>query len=137
MRMILIVVLAAAALLGGLALFTALSVRSIEQAHPPAGRFVEVAGGRIHLVELGPRDRAPVVLLHGASGNLEDMRLALGERLAERHRVVLLDRPGHGWSDRLGGSADASPARQAALVHEALQRIGIRRAVIVGHSWSG
>ena len=125
------------ALLGGLGLFTAFDVRRIEQAHPPAGRFVEVSGGRIHLVELGPANAVPVVLLHGASGNLEDMRLALGDKLAERHRVILVDRPGHGWSSRLGGSADASPARQAALIHDALQRIGIRRAVIVGHSWSG
>jgi pimeloyl-ACP methyl ester carboxylesterase len=133
----LIVFLATMALLGGLALFSAFCVRSIEQAHPPAGRFVEVAGGRIHLVELGPAAAAPVVLLHGASGNLEDMRLALGDKLAKHHRVILVDRPGHGWSDRLGGSADASPARQAALIHAALKQIGIRSAVIVGHSWSG
>jgi pimeloyl-ACP methyl ester carboxylesterase len=136
-RVTLIVFLATMALLGGLALFSAFCVRSIEQAHPPAGRFVEVAGGRIHLVELGPAAAAPVVLLHGASGNLEDMRLALGDKLAKHHRVILVDRPGHGWSSRLGGSADASPARQAALIHEALKQIGIRRAVIVGHSWSG
>jgi pimeloyl-ACP methyl ester carboxylesterase len=137
MRVILIVFLATMALLGGLGLLTAFCVRSIEQAHPPSGRFVEVSGGRLHLVELGPATAAPVVLLHGASGNLEDMRLALGDKLAERHRVILVDRPGHGWSGRPGGSADGSPARQAALIHEALQRIGIRRAVIVGHSWSG
>jgi hypothetical protein len=136
MRVILIIFLATVALLGGLGLFSAFCVRSIEQAHPPAGRFVEVSGGRLHLVELGPANGAPVVLFHGASGNLEDMRLALGDKLAERHRVILVDRPGHGWSERPGGSADASPARQAALIHEALQRIGVRRAVIVGHSWS-
>ena len=93
----------------------------IEHAHPPTGRFVEVDGGRLHLVELGPAGAPPVVLLHGASGNLGDMRLALGERLARSHRVILIDRPGHGWSDRPGGSADASPARQAALIHQALE----------------
>jgi pimeloyl-ACP methyl ester carboxylesterase len=77
------------------------------------------------------------VLLHGASGNLQDMRLALGDKLASRYRVILIDRPGHGWSDRPGGSADASPAVQAALIHQALERIGITRAIVVGHSWSG
>jgi pimeloyl-ACP methyl ester carboxylesterase len=130
--MILIIFLVAVALLGGLGLFTAFGVRRIERAHPPAGRFVEVSGGRIHLVELGSAslesaNAVPAVLLHGASGNLEDMRLALGGRLAKRHRVILVDRPGHGWSERPGGSSDASPARQAALIHEALTRIGIRR----------
>ena len=79
----------------------------------------------------------PVVLLHGASGNLQDMRLALGDRLAARHRVILIDRPGHGWSGRPGGDEDASPTRQAALIAEVLDRLGIRRAIIVGHSFAG
>jgi pimeloyl-ACP methyl ester carboxylesterase len=137
MRMILILLAIAAAVFGGLAALTAYGVRRIEQAHPPAGRFVEVAGGRLHLLELGPADAPPVVLLHGASGNLADMRVALGDRLASRYRVILVDRPGHGWSDRPGGSADASPARQAALIRQALERIGVTRALLVGHSWSG
>ena len=65
------------------------------------------------------------------------MKLALGDRLAPRYRVILIDRPGHGWSDRPDLRGDASPARQAALVHEALERIGVTRAILVGHSWSG
>jgi len=137
MRMILIALAVVVVVLGGLAAFTAFSARRIERAHPPAGRFVEVDGGRLHLLELGPPGAQPVVLLHGATGNLNDMRVALGERLAARYRVVLVDRPGHGWSDRPNGSADASPARQARLIHQALVRIGVTRAIIVGHSWSG
>lgn len=137
MRMILTSLVIVVVLLGGLAAFTAFGARRIERAHPPAGRFVEVDGGRLHLLELGPPGATPVVLLHGATGNLNDMRLALGDRLAARYRVILVDRPGHGWSDRPGGSADASPARQAALIHQALQRIGVNRAIVVGHSWSG
>ena len=111
-----------AALLGAPADFRAIGVDEIKRAHPPSGRFVEVDGGRLHLVELGPADAPPVVLLHGASTNLEDMRLALADRLAANYRVILIDRPGHGWSDRPGGSADASPARQAKLIHQPLAR---------------
>lgn len=110
---------------------------AIERANPPAGRFVEVEGGRLHVVELGPRDAPPVLLLHGASGNLADMRVALGERLAQRYRVILVDRPGHGWSDRPGGAADALPSSQAKLIHQALTRLGVTRPIVVGHSWSG
>jgi pimeloyl-ACP methyl ester carboxylesterase len=76
------------------------------------------------------------VLLHGASGNLEDMRLALGETLSARHRVILVDRPGHGWSERADDIEDASPARQAAMVGELLDRLGVERAVIVAHSFA-
>ena len=137
MRMILIVLATAAVVLGALALATAYGVHRIEQAHPPSGRFVDVAGGRLHVLELGPAGAPAVLLLHGASGNLADMRIALGDRLGARYRVILVDRPGHGWSDRPDGAADASPARQAALIHQALERIGISRAIVVGHSWSG
>jgi pimeloyl-ACP methyl ester carboxylesterase len=121
-----------------LAIVTAIGSAAIERRHPPAGRMVQVAGGRLHVLELGTPDAAPpVVLLHGASGNLQDMRLGLGARLSSRHRVILIDRPGHGWSDRPGGALDASPARQAVLVAQALDALGVTRAVIVGYSWSG
>lgn len=109
----------------------------IERDYPPAGRFVAVDGGRLHILESGPADAPPIVLLHGASGNLGDMRIVLGERLAQRYRVILVDRPGHGWSDRPDGRADASPARQAELIHQALLKIGVTRSLVVGHSWSG
>jgi pimeloyl-ACP methyl ester carboxylesterase len=137
MRMILILIASAAIVLGMLAVYTEIGVRRIERAHPPAGRFVDVTGGQLHVLELGRADAPAVLLLHGASANLEDMRVALGHRLAQRYRVILVDRPGHGWSGRPDGSADASPARQAELIHQALERIGGARAIVVGYSWSG
>jgi pimeloyl-ACP methyl ester carboxylesterase len=136
-----------AALVGAGLLITSVATRRIEAAHPPAGRFVDVDGGRLHLLDLAPptgtpnaREAStlwPVVLIHGASGNLGDLKLALGDRLAQTRRVVLVDRPGHGWSDRPGGEADASPARQAALIAQALDGIGLDRFVLVGHSLGG
>jgi pimeloyl-ACP methyl ester carboxylesterase len=132
----------AAAVIGAGAVVTMLAIARIEAAHPPAGRFVEVEGGRLHVLELGRTDGAaepfwPVLLVHGASGNLGDLRLALGDRLAQSRRVVLVDRPGHGWSDRPGGARDASPARQAALIAQALERLGVERFVLLGHSLGG
>ncbi len=95
---------------------TRLGVLLIERAHPPAGRFIDISGQRQHIVELG-RDGGeavlPIVLIHGASCNLEDMRLALGERLAVQRRVIMIDRPGLGWSERPAGQG-SSPAYQAA-----------------------
>ncbi|HXW29792.1 MAG TPA: alpha/beta hydrolase [Xanthobacteraceae bacterium] len=128
--------------LGLLGLFAAtwLGTAVIERRHPPRGRFVDVTGGRMHVVDIGAcdrRDGLPIVLLHGASANLEDMRVALGDRLAGTRRAILIDRPGHGWSDRPGGDADAWLARQAALVLETLDGLGVRRALVLGFSWSG
>jgi len=109
----------------------------IERAHTPRGRCIDVGGLRQHVVELGAKNGAPpIVLLHGAGCNLEDMRLALGERLADRHRVILIDRPGLGWSQRAGRHG-SSPAYQAALLRDVLDQLGVERAVVVGHSWGG
>jgi pimeloyl-ACP methyl ester carboxylesterase len=131
----------AAAFLCVLAAITAIGTALIERAYPATGQFVEVAGGRLHLVELAPRgtlaDRPAIILIHGAGANLNDMRVALGERLSERYRVVLIDRPGHGWSERTAKPEGASPASQAAMVHEALGRLGIKPVILVGHSWGG
>jgi pimeloyl-ACP methyl ester carboxylesterase len=120
-----------------LAALTAIGTVVIERQYPPEGRFVDVPGGRLHVLERGKPDAPVVVLLHGASGNLQDVNAALGAPLAARYRVIMIDRPGHGWSDRPGGDEDASPARQAALVAQALERLGVTRAILVGVSWSG
>jgi pimeloyl-ACP methyl ester carboxylesterase len=139
-RKMIFLLLAAVAILGAARAMTAVQAARIEAAHPPSGRFVEVEGGKLHVLELGAaasHDPLPIVLVHGASGNLEDLRLALGERLAASRRVILVDRPGLGWSDRPGGAADASPARQAALIAQALDRIGVARFVLLGHSLGG
>lgn len=122
------------------AVATFMIARSIEARYPPTGRFVEVTGGRLHVIERGPEGGAPaatVLLLHGASGSSAEPMLALGQRLAAKFRVVAIDRPGSGWSDRIAGTAAASPARQASVIREALDRLGVGRAIVVGHSWSG
>jgi pimeloyl-ACP methyl ester carboxylesterase len=132
-----IVVSVLALVLALLAVVSAFGRNATERAYPPSGTFVGVAGGRLHVVDLGPKDAPVVVLLHGASGNLGDMRMALGDVLSQRYRVILIDRPGHGWSERLGGREMASPARQAASINEALRKLGVTRATILGHSWAG
>jgi pimeloyl-ACP methyl ester carboxylesterase len=119
-------------------LVTAIGSWLIGRAHPPRGRFLKVRRLRQHVVELGTAagDAPPIVLIHGAGVNLEDMRLDLGERLAARHRVILIDRPGLGWSKRRGRDGGA-PQVQAAILRDVLDQLGIARAIVVGHSWGG
>ncbi|MXQ12772.1 alpha/beta fold hydrolase [Microvirga makkahensis] len=111
----------------------------IGRRYPPTGRFMEVGGLRLHYRDVEPagESRGTIVLLHGASSNLVESMLGLGSHLAPRYRVIAFDRPGHGWSERSGGLSAAEPARQAALMAEALRRLKVRNAVVVGHSWSG
>ena len=120
------------------AVITFIGTRQIERTHVPPGRFIEIDGFRQHLIELGDHAEGalPVVLLHGAGANLQDMNLALGERLAAHHRVILIDRPGFGFSARRGGDG-SSPAYQASVLRELLDKLGVDRAIMVGHSWGG
>jgi pimeloyl-ACP methyl ester carboxylesterase len=102
--------------------------------YPPMGRFVTVAGRRIHLATAG---RGPdVVLIHGALGNLRDFTFGLMPRLAGRYRVTAFDRPGLGWSEDLG-SEGVSPFAQAAALRAAAAAAGLRRPVVVGQSYGG
>jgi pimeloyl-ACP methyl ester carboxylesterase len=127
-----------AAALAILALITQAGVLALQRVYPGQGRMIEVAGARLNVVDIGPRDAAgpPVVMIHGASSNLEVMRRPLGDMLAKDHRVILIDRPGHGWSTRTR-NVDSTPAIQAGMIDEALEKLGIIRAIFVVHSWSG
>ncbi len=121
-----------------LAVLTRAGVAVLERRYPAQGQAINVEGATINLVDIGPRDseKPPLLLLHGASSNLEAMRRPLGDLLARRHRVLLVDRPGHGWSPRLRPE-DSTPAAQARMLDEALARLGVGQVVLVVHSWSG
>jgi pimeloyl-ACP methyl ester carboxylesterase len=122
-----------------LGLYSALYAARVSRTYPPRGRLVDVDGTRIHYVEMGPEEPmgAPIVLVHGASGNLGDMTESLMPELARRHRVVAFDRPGHGWSERPRTGDMSDPAAQARLLHEACKKLGIEKPVLLGHSWGG
>jgi pimeloyl-ACP methyl ester carboxylesterase len=126
---------------GAAAIFTKLWSRRIEARFPPVGERIEVGGGFLHVVETAPAadERGAVLLVHGASGNFADPHVALADRLAALgFRVFSVDRPGHGWSTRLGARSEASsPERQADWIREALARRGVDRAILVAHSLAG
>jgi pimeloyl-ACP methyl ester carboxylesterase len=121
-----------------LAVLTQIGVRWLARAYPQRGKPVEVEGATLNVVELGQREAPfpPIVMIHGASSNLEMMRQPLGELLAAKHRIILIDRPGHGWSTR-AKRGDCTPAAQGRMVEQALESLGVGRVVLVVHSWSG
>jgi pimeloyl-ACP methyl ester carboxylesterase len=97
----------------------------------------------LHGVSLRYREAgsgAPVALLHGNPGFLEDFApddsggpFAL---LARSNHVVAVDRPGHGYSGRPSPSG-TTPSEQVRLLHDMFVQLGIARPVLVGHSWGG
>jgi pimeloyl-ACP methyl ester carboxylesterase len=121
-----------------LALVTQAGVIVLQRSYPAQGEMVEVTGATLNVVDIGPRDAPgpPIVLIHGASSNLRAMQQPLGDMLAGKHRVILIDRPGHGWSPR-AREADSTPAIQGTMIDEALEKLGVGPAIFVVHSWAG
>ena len=74
----------------------------------------------------------PLVLLHGAGGNLAHMT-TLARALRVRHRVVTMDLRGHGRSGDGTWSWDAALADVAAVVVQ----MELDRPAVVGHSLGG
>lgn len=108
---------------------------------PPVGQILDVNGVPVHALVMG--QGPDLVLLHGASGNLKDFTLGFADRLTDRYRVILLDRPGLGWTGRPAGHGGAwnnkeeSPLDQAALLQGAADQLGVENPMVLGHSFGG
>ena len=108
---------------------------------PPVGRIVEIEGTPVHVWTQG--SGPDLILLHGASGSLREYTFDFAERLTDRYRVILMDRPGLGWTGRLPGFEGAwntsaeSPYEQAALLQKAAEAIGVDKPIVMGHSYGG
>jgi pimeloyl-ACP methyl ester carboxylesterase len=94
--------------------------------------FVTVESLRVHYIEGG--NGRTVVMIHGNAGGVEDFEFGVTDLLSRQYRVVAIDRPGHGRSDRPTGRA-ATVEYQAQLLHQTLLRLGITQPILVGHSW--
>ncbi|WP_318528599.1 MULTISPECIES: alpha/beta hydrolase [unclassified Mesorhizobium] len=111
----------------------------IERRNPPIGDFADIDGARIHYVHVPAPANAklpPVVFIHGASANLRDQMLPLRPLLEGRAEMLFLDRPGFGWSGRGPGNNEA-PSAQANTIAALMNHLGMKKAVIVGHSFGG
>lgn len=108
----------------------------VEAAHPAEGHQLDVNGHNVHVLTRGPENAPVVLMIHGASANAREFTWTLSPRLETDVRVLMADRPGHGYSERFDGADTlAAQARQMAGVLE--QLAPGRKAVIAGHSFGG
>jgi pimeloyl-ACP methyl ester carboxylesterase len=119
--------------------FTAWKARAIEREFPNVGDLIDVGGLRLNSVLVPGGENAdlpPIVFIHGASGNLRDQMHAFRAKLEGRATLLFLDRPGHGYSER-GSPENAWPDGQAHAIARLMDKRGIAKAIIVGHSFGG
>lgn len=104
--------------------------------HSEYSRFVEIDGVRVHYQEAGEKDNPVLVLIHGfASSTLVWSKVFL--KLAEAgFRVIAVDLLGYGYSGK-PRNGEYTIAGQASLLMRLLERLGIKRATLVGSSYGG
>jgi len=108
----------------------------VERTYPADGLRLEVSGQGVHVLARGPEAAPPVLMIHGASANAREFTSSFAPRLEDSLRLLMADRPGHGWSDRFDGAERlGAQARQMAGVLD--QLAPGQKAVIVGHSFGG
>lgn len=129
-----------AAVFGALTAFFAVArlvARRFETDDPRAaeapGQFADIDGHQIHYVTAGQGEA--VMLIHGVGGSTFTYRFNIPE-LSRYYRVVAVDLLGCGYSAR-PAKGDYRLSAQAGIVRGLMDKLGIDRATVVGHSMGG
>ncbi|TXC69581.1 alpha/beta fold hydrolase [Sphingomonas ginsenosidivorax] len=122
-----------AATLAAAAVYTRATTRAIERDVPPDGGFIDVAGARIHYVDRGAGPA--IVLMHGLGAQLRNFSYGVADALANTHRIILIDRPGSGYSQP--SAEQPGILAQSAIIAALIDRLALDRPLLVGHSLAG
>ncbi len=123
-----------AATLAAAAVYTRVATKQIEQDVPADGRFITVAGARVHYVDRGAGP--PIVLIHGLGAQLRNFSYGVADALADEYRVILVDRPGSGYSVPTGEQPGI--LGQSAIIAGFIDTLALDRPpLLVGHSLGG
>ena len=100
------------------------------QQSPAESRYASLDGARIHYESYG-KGRDALVLIHGWSCSIDYWRDLIPD-LSKRSRLIAIDLPGHGLSDKpqVAYTMDLFARAVDAVMRDA----GVKRGVLVGHS---
>src|SRR5215510_7063868 len=128
-------ILLLAVIIAGLVWFTSITAKKVEALLPPRGQFMDIDGQRIHYTDSGGTKPA-IVMIHGLGANMLHFGYAMADKLANDFRVILVDRPGSGYSTR-PADAPATLTAQAKTIATLIHRLGLKQPLVVGHSLGG
>jgi pimeloyl-ACP methyl ester carboxylesterase len=97
------------------------------------GQFLRLLGRTVFAVDTGPREQAPILVLHGFPTSSFDFHLALG-RLAQTSRVIVHDHLGFGFSDK-PEDFSYSLLEQADVALMVWQKLGVTRGHVLAHDY--
>ena len=97
-------------------------------------RLIDTSGGTLQVLDQGNPQGSPIVLLHCATCSM-DWWDNLAPLLEQDHRVIRVDLLGMGGSDKPGSGYSIDD--QASAVAEALAKLHVVGATVVGHSLGG
>jgi haloalkane dehalogenase len=110
---------------------------------PFAPHYAEIVGSgdgtslRLHFVDEGPRDAAPILLMHGEPTWSYLYRNFIPPLVAKGHRVVAPDLIGFGKSDKPADRADYSYERHVAWMSEWLVELDLQNITLFCQDWGG
>ncbi|MDR3507218.1 MAG: haloalkane dehalogenase [Caulobacteraceae bacterium] len=92
---------------------------------------------RLHYVDEGPRDAAPVLLMHGEPSWAYLYRRIIPALVAKGHRVIAPDLIGFGRSDKPASRADYTYERHVAWMSDWLTQLDLRGVTLFCQDWGG
>jgi len=101
----------------------------------PFMKFVETDGVRVHVDAWGASGGS-VLLIHGASSDMGVWAPSVIPALSARYQLTGYDRPGLGFTTVRPPNANRL-AVQAKVAADVLEKLGLRRPIVVAHSWGG
>src|SRR5215470_5106869 len=119
-------------LLSALIIASTLCIQIRAQTASIKENYITVERLRVRYAESGSGQA--VVMIHGNAGSIEDFEFGTIETLSANYRVIAVERPGHGKTDRPNGKT-VDVEYQARLLHQVLSSLSVARPVLVGHSW--
>ena len=99
--------------------------------------YVDVDGLRVHTVDEGPRDAAPVLMLHGEPSWSFLYRKMVPVLTAAGHRAIAPDLVGFGRSDKPSRREDYTYQRHVDWMRATVEALDLRGITLVCQDWGG
>lgn len=107
------------------------------EGYPYEPNYLEIQGLRVHYLDEGPRDAAPILLIHGEPTWSYLFRKMIPVFAAAGHRVIVPDLVGFGKSDKFAAEDRYSYQFHVDVMAELVRRLDLTETTFFGQDWGG